>query len=187
MIYNIFIIISFPYNIQRPIVSFSIEDRAAHNLKMKRLKKSQDNNPLFKSKKLTRKEKRQKKKEGKDVKPKFGANSTQAKSTPKPDTELPAFSGTVAEKGHQFKARPRWQMKEESLAHTQQVHEQKKVQKRKREIDTIRKEKQEIDRPKKGKGKTEIDSSLVNKYLKMLHSNGDKNEPKAKRSKWYEG
>lgn len=156
---------------------------------MKRLKKSQENNPLYKSKKITRKEKRQQKKGKKaDVKPNVNALPTEKKPAPKADPELPSFSGAVAEKGAQFKARPRWQLKEESVTHSKLANEQKKDRKRQREETTIRKEKREIERPKKGKGKPEVDSSLVNKYLKMLHSKSNDNGPKpAKRSKWYDG
>lgn len=162
-----------------------------HNLKMKRLQKSRDNNPTYKSKMDRRKEKRQKKREkGPDIKPKFVNGTTAPKAPKKPEPELPAFSGVAAEKGSQPKTRPKWQLREDLASHNKQTKEQKKTLKKKREHDAIREEKRQIERPKQGKRKREIDSTLVNKYLKMLHSKGDGGGggggPKPpKRSKWY--
>lgn len=155
---------------------------------MKRLKKSQDNNPLHKNKKDRRKEKREKKKEKKpDIKPKLNGVSTKTVESEKAEPVLPQFSGSVSKKGSQFKARAKWQLREESTIHNKQVGDHKKAVKRKREHDTIRKEKQEIERPKPGTGKVkrEADSSLVNKYLRMLHSKDEKSAPKSKRTKWF--
>lgn len=158
---------------------------------MKRLQKSQEKNPLFKSKKDRRKEKRQSKREKQpDVKPTFktpAAASKPSKKQPANEpTELPQFSGSIAEKGDQLKSRPKWQIREEANTHLKNTSEIKKEKKRKREQDEIRKEKRETDRTKKVRGKPEIDSSLVNKYLRMLHSNDGIKAPKApKRTKWY--
>lgn len=154
---------------------------------MKRLQKSREKNPTFKSKIEKRKEKRLKRKEkNPDVKPKFSNGINERKPVvTKPEEELPAFSGAIAEKGSQLKARPKWQMREDLATHNKETKEKKKVLKKQRELDNIRQEKRQIERPKQGK-KREIDSSLVNKYLNMLHSKDERNGPKPpKRSKWY--
>lgn len=145
---------------------------------------------MYKDKKERRKEKREKKKEKKpDIKPKINGDTdaTSPEDTEKTEPVLPGFSGSVSKKGSQFKARPKWQLREESTIHGKQVGEKKKALKRRREQDAIRQEKQEVERPKKGKGKVtrEADSSLVNKYLRMLHSKDETKAPKSKRQKWF--
>lgn len=171
---------------QRPIVAFSIEDRAVHNIKMKRLQKSRDCNPLFKDKA----NKTNKNKKTKDVKPNIEKLKPEKKlkkqSKPTDPDQLDDFAGLTSEKGKEFNARPKWKLREEANTHLKRTNEVKKAVKRKRQDDSIRREKMEIDRPKKGKRKQELDNSLVNKYLKILHSNDDTGDrKKPKRSKWY--
>lgn len=168
------------YDFQRPIVSFSIEDRAVHNIKMKRLLRSQERNPLFKKDKPVAEP---------DVKP----NSKKLKKLKKASEtkatdngEVAEYAGAVAEKGSAYKTRPLWKMREDSSNHNKTVKEQKKEMKKRKQQREIRAEKRQIDRPKQGKRKdVSAESSLVNKYLKRLHSNADEVQPKRKRSKWY--
>lgn len=154
---------------------------------MKRLQKSRDNNPLFKKKF----DKSNKNKNTKDVKPDVGKlkkSDKKPKNQPKQSApaELDDFAGVTSEKGKGLYARPQWKLRQEATTHLEKTNEVKKATKRKREEDVIRREKMEVDRPKKGKRKQELDSSLVNKYLKILHSNDDTSDrKKPRRSKWY--
>lgn len=171
------------FHLQRPIVSFSIEDRAVHNLKIKRLQRSQECNPLCK--KTQKKSLDKKKKQDLDVKP----NVKKLKADKKPkiiENEVNEFAGFASEKGSQYKTRPLWKLREEATTHGKTTGDEKKEQKKRKQEAVLRREKREIDRPKKGKQKTEADSMLVNKYLKMLHAHDIPNgQPKSKRSKWY--
>lgn len=168
---------------QRPIVSLSIEDRAVHNLKMKRLQRSQENNPLCKKKGKKSLEKKGKK-DG-DVKP--NVKKLNADKKPKVvESEVSEFAGVTSEKGSRYKTRPLWKLREEATTHGIKTGDEKKEQKKRKQEAALRREKQEIERPKKGKRKNEVDGTLVNKYLRMIHSNDSPTgQPKSKRSKWY--
>lgn len=150
---------------------------------MKRLKKSQENNPLNK------KAFKGKEKELEDKKP--NARKLKAKNKVKNinnnQEEVANFAGVTAEKGADHKSRPFWKLREEAKEHHEVVKESKKKQKKLKAEAALRREKMQIERPKLGKRKKEADSVLVNKYLKMLHAGGAKSngEPKTKRSKWY--
>lgn len=161
-------------------MSFSIEDKAAHNLKMKRLLKSQEKNPLFKKKT----------KNVKDVKPstkalkklKKDSNGTETKDN---DENLAEYVGTTSEKGSKYKTRPQWKLREDNASHSKSVKAQKKLLRKQNQMKEIRKEKREIERPKMGKrNPSDVDNSLVNKYLKLLHKQDD-SQTKPKKSKWY--
>lgn len=165
-------------------MSFSIEDRAVYNLKMKRLKKSQENNPLNKKAFVG------KGKEVEDKKPnkrKLRAEKRSKKLTNGSTTSIAEFAGVTAEKGGENRTRPLWKLREEAKEHNEVTKEKKKAQKKQKAEAAIRREKMQIERPKLGKRKNEADSLLVNKYLKMLNASDAKTNgaPKSKRSKWY--
>lgn len=172
----------------RPIVSFSIEDRAVHNLKMKRLEKSKQCNPLCKTKrgktnKLAVDIKPKVKKFKPDSKPIQKNFKASKQNTAEP--EVDNFAGVTSERGSQFKTRPMWKLREEASTHNKKLGEEKKEIKMKKQEDEIRREKRQIERPKQGKRKNEVDSVLVNKYIRLLHSQDNVGERKTKRSKWY--
>lgn len=178
---------------QRPILSFSIEDRTVHNIKMKRMLKSQQKNPLYKQKGGGTVDKT-----ATDVKPNVTAlkkrknkssKEHETKENKDADTtaaDLADFAGTTAEKGSKYKTRPQWKLREDNAMHSKSVKQQKKQQRKLKQLQEIRREKREIERPKQGKRRqpNDADSSLVNKYLKRLHAQDD-SQPKAKKSKWY--
>lgn len=145
---------------------------------MKRLQKSRERNPLFKK---NLKEQTDTKLSAKSLKK---LSKKAAKTKVVDEENLAEFAGTTAKKGSQFKTRPMWKLREEATSHSQSVSKTKKEQRKKKEQLAIRQEKRQIERPKMGKRKVEADSSLVNKYIKMLHSQ-ESSQPKAKRSKWY--
>lgn len=167
---------------QRPILSFSIEDRAVHNIKMKRLLKSQQKNPLFN------------KKDKNDNKPDVKLSAKQLKKLKKAskekdqngnEIELAQFAGATAEKGSKYKTRPQWKLREDNASHSKMVKAQKKMIRKQKQLKEIRQEKRQIERPKMGKrNPKDIDNSLVNKYLKLLHKKDD-SQSKPKKSKWY--
>lgn len=175
-----------PFPLQRPILSFSIEDRAVHNIKMKRLLKSQQKNPLYKQKNAT-----QTKSDVKaDVKPNAKAIKKLKKLSKESETkenelDLGEYAGTTAEKGSKYKTRPQWKLREDNASHSRTVKAQKKMLKKQKQVKEIRMEKKQIDRTKMRKrNPNDVDSTLVNKYLKLLHSK-DESQPKSKRTKWY--
>lgn len=150
---------------------------------MKRLLKSQQKNPLFKKKNADKQP---------DVKPSAKALKKLNKSAGKDDTNnngdtnLAEFAGTAAEEGSKYKTRPQWKLREDNASHSKTVKAQKKMLRKQKMQREIRQEKRQIDRTKMKKhNPKDIDSSLVNKYLKILHSNDDSSEKKPKRSKWY--
>ncbi|XP_055315517.1 RNA-binding protein 28 [Sitodiplosis mosellana] len=164
----------------RPIVSFSIEDHAVHNIKMKRLLKSQQKNPLFKKNADKRS----------DVKPsakslrKIEKSSSNSKTNENNEI-LAEFAGTTAEEGSKYKTRPQWKLREDNTSHSKTVKANKKMLRKQKMLKEIRQEKRQIDRTKmKKRNPKDIDNSLVNKYLKILHSN-DESQVKPKKSKWY--
>lgn len=147
---------------------------------MKRLKKSQDKNPLFKKKTNIKPQK--------DAKPKLSKKNsdtiTEHHSDEEPD--LAGYAGSTSTKGSNYKARPLWKMRNDSSEHTKSVKSQKKLLRKQKINNSIRAEKRQIDRPKMGKRKeVDVDSSLVNKYLKLLHRKDDTKDAKPKKSKWY--
>lgn len=103
------------------------------------------------------------------------------------ENEVSEFAGVTSEKGSHYKTRPLWKLREEATTHGKTTGDEKKEQKKRKQEAALRREKKEIDRPKKGKRKNEVDNTLVNKYLRMLHTNDSTNngQPKSKRSKWY--
>lgn len=159
---------------------------------MKRLLKSQEKNPLFK----------QKVKNGAavdnktiDVKPNVAAlkkrknksKSSEIAHETKENTEAPDlanFAGATAIKGNKYKSRPQWKLREDNATHSKSVKQQMKQKRKFKQLQEIRREKRQIDRPKQGGKIKDVDSSLVNKYLKRLHAS-DNAQPKAKKSKWY--
>lgn len=188
---------------QRPIVSFSIEDRTVHNIKMKRLLKSQQKNPLFKQKatngdkttidvkpNVKALKKRKNKPLSSTTKTTMITTSTEAHETKENEnitatTDLSNFAGATAEKGSKYKTRPQWKLREDNAVHSKSVKQQKKQKRKLKQLQEIRQEKRQIERPKQGKRQlNDADSSLVNKYLKRLHAQDDL-QPKSKRSKWY--
>lgn len=162
-------------------MSFSIEDRAVHNIKMKRLQKSQQKNPLFQQKQKNVDKKP-------DVKPNAKALKKLDKSLGKNidhKENLAEFAGTTAEVGSKYKTRPQWKLREDNASHSKTVKAQKKMLRKQKMQKEIRHEKRQIDRTKmKKRNPKDIDSSLVNKYLKILHSK-DESQTKLKKSKWY--
>lgn len=170
------------FSLQRPIVSFSIEDRAVHNIKMKRLLKSQQKNPLCKKKNATQ--------TITDVKPNAKAlkklkKQSEESETKENDIDVSEYAGITSEKGSKYKTRPQWKLREDNASHSRTVKAQKKMLKKQKQMKEIRKEKKQIDRTKMRKrNPKDVDSSLVNKYLKLLHSK-DESQSKPKKSKWY--
>lgn len=160
----------------RPIVSFSIEDKSVANIKAKRLEKSIANNPTANKttarKRPNRQERRQKKRE---------ANG----QTTVPD-DTNTFSGTASQPGSFVKSRPRWKIKEQAQEHFKNLSSEKKSAKKLKEKIQIRREKMQVDRPKQIKKKEKPDnfSVLVDKYRNMLDSS-DAKDMKKKKKKWF--
>ncbi|KAI8128725.1 RNA-binding protein 28 [Lucilia cuprina] len=199
----------------RPIVAFSIEDRAVHKVKEKREEKSKLNNPTFKEKLEKRKALKQQKREGKfppkpqhrgpqsDDKEKLKKHikkleeSRTAKNKPnkKPSTHIEDnYVGTEAKPGTVLRMRSFKKIKEQSQDHMKRVNTEKKKRKQQKIKQTHLAERKAEIRPKQGR-KVEKDElmPLVNKYKQMLDKRANEGGTgpinpgkKPKRTKWYQ-
>lgn len=172
---------------QRPIVSFSLEDKSVHNIKQKRQKRSQEKNPLFQEKKLRRKQKRAESKVAKksatgnaaivpnieainpdDNKPNAknlrrkalkAKLKLQKKTKATAAASVPAeFSGVLAEPGTGT-MRPRWKINEQAQIHKKDIDVKKKELRKEREKRELRAEKMQVDRTRqKRKSGAEVDN-----------------------------
>ncbi|PSN38981.1 RNA-binding protein 28 [Blattella germanica] len=160
---------------KRPIVAFSIENKAIMNIKQKRLEKSRTKNPLY---------------SGNVDHQKGGKlNSDNHERKPheslKTEEERDSYVGVTSKPGN-TKMRNRFRLKTQAKLHSQMVHKTKLKQKKQHKIEQhkqITKEKIKDSKPKKGtKRKLDEDDStfskLVSKYKDNLISASGK--------KWYE-
>lgn len=166
---------------KRPIVAFSIENKAIMNIKQKRLEKSRAKNPLytgqhtgkFGSKTAT------------SLRNKGDSAETRTENGSVMTEETEEFVGVTAKPGNK-KLRTRFGLKTQAEIHKQSVHKDKRRQKIKRRVDQQRhsmKEKRKDPQPKKGvKRKLDEDdtafSNLVGQYKKKLMA--------APMKKWYD-
>ncbi|XP_037944504.1 RNA-binding protein 28 [Teleopsis dalmanni] len=197
--------------LHRPIVAFSIEDRAVHKIKDMRNKKAKLNNPTFKKKIENRKEARAQKANGKlkslpkgpqsdnkaklkkhiEKLEKMRANKSKPNKVANEDHE--DFVGTAAKQGTSIQMRSNKKIKEQAEEHKKRVKANKRKLKQQKIKQIHLAERKAIDRPKQ-KRKNEKDdlSHLVNKYKSMINNkanqgttNGIIKTKKPKRTKWY--
>lgn len=173
--------------LQRPIVGFSIEDKAVHNIKQKRLEMSRAKNPTYRPV-ADKKTKKSKQKENKEVQ--LGTKKPKQKKLPKVNATpvVENFAGLTAEQGPDVRARPKWKLNEEAQTHKTDVKAKKREQKKLREKISLNKEKRQVDRTKNKRKGNEVDnfSFMVDKYKRLIDSNNDSGPSKRmKRSKWY--
>ncbi|XP_075169102.1 RNA-binding protein 28 [Haematobia irritans] len=177
----------------RPIVAFSIEDRAVHKVKEKRAERSKINNPTFKEKLEKRKALKEQKKAGSfplknlprgpqsDDKEKLkkhiqkleearAKKKNNANSQRSPANGLTGdYVGTEAKQGTVLRMRSMKKIKEQSQNHMQRVKKEKRKMKQQKIKQIHLAERKAEIRPKQGR-KLERDdlAPLVNKYKKML-------------------
>lgn len=180
----------------RPIVAFSIEDRAVHKIKEKRKEKSKINNPTFKEKLEKRKEARRnkqnkkanppaglevdnKKKMQKHIKKLEEARAAANQKKTKPVTVMEDFVGFEGKPGAAAGMRSNKKIAEQAQEHKKKVGELKRKEKAKKQKMLHRIEKKQIDRTKqKKKVKNQDDlSHLVNKYKKLIDSRANDGAP----------
>uniref|UniRef100_A0A1I8Q711 RRM domain-containing protein n=1 Tax=Stomoxys calcitrans TaxID=35570 RepID=A0A1I8Q711_STOCA len=177
----------------RPIVAFSIEDRAVHKVKEKRKERSKINNPTFKEKLEKRKILKEQKKAGNfppknlfkgpqtDDKEKLKKHikkleeSRAKKNNTNNNTKYQSgavsgdYVGTEAKQGTVLRMRSLKKIKEQSQDHLQRVKQDKKKKKQQKIKQTHLAERKAEIRPKQGKKMERDDlAPLVNKYKKML-------------------
>lgn len=191
----------------RPIVAFSIEDRAVHKIKEKRTQKSKINNPTYKEKLEKRKEARKNKlnnktkpkapqednkvKMQKHIKKLEATRAAASEKKAKPVTVLEDFVGFEGKPGAAVNMRSNKKIAEQAQEHKKNVGDKKRKEKARRQKMLHRIEKREIDRTKQNKKVKNQDdlSHLVNKYKKLIDSRANDDAPsgkkKAKRTKWY--
>lgn len=171
------------FSSQRPIVGFSIEDKAVHNIKQKRLEMSRAKNPTYR----VSTDKKMKKSKSKEVK--LGIKKPKEKKLPKINVNaVEQFAGIAAEKGPDVRARPKWKLNEEAQLHKTDVNAKKREQKKLREKIMLNKEKRQVDRTKNKRKGNEVDnfSFMVDKYKRLIDSsNGSGTAKRMKKSKWY--
>ncbi|XP_054259765.1 RNA-binding protein 28-like [Macrosteles quadrilineatus] len=161
---------------QRPIVSFSIENKTVLNVKTKRQLKSQQRNPL-----------------SKDYKPDEDGGETVSKKNKKFKREInnsnkdqpqPEYAGMAATPGATVKMRKKFKLQDQAQKHLKDVKKQKqqmKLSRKMRRKEHLQKQKVEKVSSKKKKTleKDETFSKLVDKYKSKLLSQTNK-------KKWYE-
>nr|XP_017010453.2 RNA-binding protein 28 [Drosophila takahashii] len=198
----------------RPIVAFSIEDRAVHKIKEKRTERSKLNNPTYKDKQQQRKERRQQKRSGQKTKPTPGPQTDNKAKLQKHIQKLEAsraakaegkaaekkqlsdvqddYVGTAAKPGTSLKMRSKKKIVEQAKEHLKKVKTEKRKQKNKKIRESHLAERKANNRPKQGRKKEKDDlRPLINKYKNMISGNqggggveGGKIK-KPKRTKWY--
>lgn len=201
----------------RPIVSFSIEDKKAINLKQKRLEKSRINNPTYQEKLAKDKGKRKDKKmKGQDKKkdnsvttvalndhfpgkfvllkrPVDDNSEGSAKSPTKKqknnteDNSSGTFAGLAAKEGI-TRMRSRSKLDQQAQKHLKNTNKLKKIQKRLKQQKEIRKEKQEIGRTKQKPVETNDNfGELFTKYKELFKTATDTTGRKSLKKKWHDG
>ncbi|XP_037714973.1 RNA-binding protein 28 [Drosophila subpulchrella] len=197
----------------RPIVAFSIEDRAVHKIKEKRTERSKLNNPTYKDKQQQRKERRQQKRNGQKAKPLAPQTDNKAKlqkhiqkleasraaKAEGKATEKKQLSdvqgdyvGTAAKPGTSLKMRSKKKIVEQAKEHLKKVKTEKRKQKNKKIRESHLAERKANNRPKQGRKKEKDElRPLIDKYKNMISGNqggggvtGGKIK-KPKRTKWY--
>ncbi|XP_068147815.1 RNA-binding protein 28 [Drosophila tropicalis] len=192
----------------RPIVAFSIEDRAVHKIKEKRQERSKQNNPTYQSKLEQKKNKGKSKPKPTLATPPQGDNKTklqkhlkkleasraakdkQKSAPPKPTEEQPNFVGAAAKPGTSLRMRSKKKIAEQAQEHVKRVKTEKRKQKNKKIRETHLAERKANNRPKQGRKKEKDDlRPLINKYKSMISSNQETTGGKVKkpkRTKWYQ-
>ncbi|EDW92587.1 RNA-binding protein 28 [Drosophila yakuba] len=197
----------------RPIVAFSIEDRAVHKIKEKRTERSKLNNPTYQNKQQERKERRQQKRNGQKTKtpaPQADNKTKLQKHIKKLEASRAAkaegkaaekkqlsdvqgdYVGTAAKPGTSLKMRSKKKIVEQAKEHLKKVKTEKRKQKNKKIRESHLAERKANNRPKQGRKKETDDlRPLINKYKNMISGNqggggvtGGKVK-KPKRTKWY--
>lgn len=202
-------------NQHRPIVAFSIEDRAVHKIKEKRDERSKINNPTYKSKLEQRKQCRDQKRKGQkptqttiapqdDNKVKLqkhikkletarAAKSEGKKNEEKKRSDVEGdYVGTAAKPGTSLRMRSKKKIMEQAQEHMKRVKTEKRKQKNKKIRETHLAERKANNRPKQGRKKEKDDlRPLINKYKNMISGNEGGGGvtggkvKKPKRTKWY--
>ncbi|XP_017108158.2 RNA-binding protein 28 [Drosophila bipectinata] len=177
----------------RPIVAFSIEDRAVHKIKEKRTERSKLNNPTFQAKQQQRKERRQQKRNGQKAKPIGPQTDNKAKlqkhikkleatraakaegkqtDKKKPSDVQGDYVGTASKPGTSLKMRSKKKIVEQAKEHLKRVKTEKRKQKNKKIRETHLAERKADNRPKQGRKKEKDDlRPLINKYKNMISGN----------------
>ncbi|KAM8713955.1 hypothetical protein ACLKA7_014162 [Drosophila subpalustris] len=199
----------------RPIVAFSIEDRAVHKIKEKRDERSKINNPTYKTKLEQRKQRRDQKRKGqkptqttiapqddnkvklqKHIKKLETARAAKAEGNQKQEKKRSDvegdYVGTAAKPGTSLRMRSKKKIMEQAQEHMKRVKTEKRKQKNKKIRETHLAERKANNRPKQGRKKEKDDlRPLINKYKNMISGNEGGGGvtggkvKKPKRTKWY--
>lgn len=150
---------------RRPIITFSIENKAALKAKIKRQEKSRLKNP-----------------KAKDYDPTL-TKKDDSESVPDVDSNVKSFTGITAKAGTVQKLRSRYKLTEQAKLHYETIKKEKRKQKMSKKTlnekkkDFIKQDKQKVNK----KNKEDNFANLVNNYKKKLMSS-----IAVKKSKWYE-
>ncbi|KAH8253354.1 hypothetical protein KR032_005032 [Drosophila birchii] len=183
-------------NQNRPIVAFSIEDRAVHKVKEKRAERSKLNNPTYQAKQQQRKERRQQQRNGKKAKPSGPQTDNKVKlqkhikkleatraakveGKAKEQKQLASdvqsdFVGAAAKPGTSLKMRSKKKIMEQAQEHMKRVKTEKRKQKNKKIRESHLAERKANNRPKQGRKKEKDElRPLINRYKNMISGNQD--------------
>ncbi|KDR23731.1 RNA-binding protein 28 isoform X3 [Zootermopsis nevadensis] len=156
---------------RRPIVAFSVENKAIMNIKQKRLEKSRAKNPLYTGQNIVKRGNKRTNSSRDDE----NSAQSRAENGKIVTEETEQFLGVTAKPGSK-KLRTRFGLKSQAEIHKQSIHKDKRKQKQKRMFDQQMrntKEKRKDPQPRRGvKRKPDEDdavfSSLVSQYKKKL-------------------
>ncbi|XP_034109911.1 RNA-binding protein 28 [Drosophila albomicans] len=180
----------------RPIVAFSIEDRAVHRIKEKRNERSKQNNPTYKTKLEQRKQRREEKRKGQKptsttIAPQDDNKVKLQKHIKKLETARAAkaegklqkqekqrsdvegdYVGTAAKPGTSLRMRSKKKIMEQAQEHMKRVKTEKRKQKNKKIRETHLAERKANNRPKQGRKKEKDElRPLINRYKDMISGN----------------
>lgn len=164
----------------RPIVSFSIEDKKAINLKQKRLEKSKLQNPTYQAKLERLKEQNT---PGKFVLLKKPDPSV-VNMMPKVSVTENDYSGLVAKEGV-TRIRSKSKLDAQAEKHSKNANKRRKDKKKKKQQKEIQKDKAEMRVPKK---KSDVKDNFVDLYknYKQLFASSAPKATKLTKKKWYD-
>ncbi|XP_023021496.2 RNA-binding protein 28 [Leptinotarsa decemlineata] len=165
---------------RRPIIAFSIENKAMIVARQKRLEKSKMNNPSIRSFKKEKIDSEPKKTQGK-ISRKYKPHKNKKEQLR--DDNIPEFSGIASKPGVRDKMRSRYKLQTQAKLHFENLKKEKKKQKNAKKT-LVEKKKEFIKQPKQKINKVKESDSfskLVNEYKKKLV------DPTISyKSKWYQ-
>ncbi|KAL1459258.1 hypothetical protein WDU94_011261 [Cyamophila willieti] len=176
---------------KRPIVAFSIENRAILNAKMKRTEKSKEKNPLYREQFLAEKKQTMKQGgKGKQEKQKYSVKETKQRKRNQGDEDQQEFKGQVAAPTQNVSFSKNHKLAKQLEVHRGQLNKSKKEMRQKKRKNMAKAKTKDPVKTKPNLGKKKLsDDSNFNKLIssyksKISNAAGASNASGVKR--WYD-